>query len=518
MRRAVGSACTSMVNGESTLAATGWEGGHGRSLRLGCRRQRHRSGCGLRLDHQRIRPGGGCGGRRGLSGSLAQHDPEGQNEHGGRQRAPPASSLESAEKPPAREAPPAAGRDRKGGSVCTTGATEMRATGSEARARSELETPGNDGPEEGPRVPRASIRTTGIGAGTGIGATPGIRAGRITALGAAGVMAAAAHASSGASSVASTQISGGRISARRSSAERDSGATGSGVLAGGGRTAGSGPVYEFEVGMASAGELPSPILRRTSLRRGRAGGRESWADMSFSRKCALFWRACPAVRRSKPFLHTGAQAQARLCPIFFTYLHAHRAHGAKLRAHRSSRRGTFPRRRRLDDARIHHRCGVRGGPGEDDSPPRLVREVRLRRGLRRRPGCHGMGSRGMRGGGARWALRSVFERLETSPSQERVILAALDEVRENRKVLRDELRQTRSDLARAIEGGLIEDATLEEAYARHDRLLAQLRVGFTEALKKVVEVLDEAQRKELASWLEGGFFRRGWGGPGRVWA
>ena len=135
------------------------------------------------------------------------------------------------------------------------------------------------------------------------------------------------------------------------------------------------------------------------------------------------------------------------------------------------------------------------------------------------PGCgHGMGSRGMRGGGARWALRSVFERLETSPSQERVILAALDEVRENRKALRDELRQTRSDLARAIEGGLIEDATLEEAYARHDRLLAQLRVGFTEALKKVVEVLDEAQRKELASWLEGGFFRRGWGGPGRVWA
>lgn len=118
----------------------------------------------------------------------------------------------------------------------------------------------------------------------------------------------------------------------------------------------------------------------------------------------------------------------------------------------------------------------------------------------------------------RWALRSVFERLETTPGQERVILAALDELRENRKAVRDEAKQTRIDLAHAVEGGLIEDSTLEEAYARHDRTLAQLRVGFTESLKKVVEVLDEDQRKELARWLEGGFFRSGWGGPGRVWA
>jgi hypothetical protein len=130
----------------------------------------------------------------------------------------------------------------------------------------------------------------------------------------------------------------------------------------------------------------------------------------------------------------------------------------------------------------------------------------------------GFGRRGPRSPGARWALRSAFERLETTPGQERVILAALDELRENRKALRDEARQTRGDLARAVEGGLIEDSTLEEAFARHDRMLAQLRVSFTEALKKVVEALDEPQRKELAAWLEGGFFRGGWGGPGRVWA
>jgi Spy/CpxP family protein refolding chaperone len=120
---------------------------------------------------------------------------------------------------------------------------------------------------------------------------------------------------------------------------------------------------------------------------------------------------------------------------------------------------------------------------------------------------------------ARWALRSLFERLETTPGQERAILSALDELRENRKVVREELKQTKGDLARAIEGGLIDDASLEESFARHDRLLAQLRVGFVEALKKMTEALDEPQRKQLAQWLEGGFFRRGWGGSGEgVWA
>jgi hypothetical protein len=127
-------------------------------------------------------------------------------------------------------------------------------------------------------------------------------------------------------------------------------------------------------------------------------------------------------------------------------------------------------------------------------------------GMRSGMGWHGRG--GLGGGRARgpaaWALRSLFERLETTPGQERVIVSALDELRENRRVVRDEMKQTKGDLARAI--------------ARHDRLLAQLRVGFVEALKKMTEVLDEPQRKQLAQWLEGGFFRRGWGGPGGVWA
>jgi uncharacterized membrane protein len=144
--------------------------------------------------------------------------------------------------------------------------------------------------------------------------------------------------------------------------------------------------------------------------------------------------------------------------------------------------------------------------------------------------CGGYGHEyggGERYGGPRsrspWFLRALFERLETTPGQEKAIAQALDQLRQNRRVLKEELRQTRADIAHALSGGLVDDRTLDETFARHDRLLAQLRVSFVEALKTVTEALDESQRKRLAQWLEGGFWRGGppWGGPyrdGDMWA
>ncbi|HEY8038263.1 MAG TPA: periplasmic heavy metal sensor [Polyangiaceae bacterium] len=157
----------------------------------------------------------------------------------------------------------------------------------------------------------------------------------------------------------------------------------------------------------------------------------------------------------------------------------------------------------------------------------LVRVLRRGRGWHGRFGYgghgygHGYGpTRGS--GGPRWFLRSAFERLETTPGQEKAIMAALDELRENRRVVRDEAVQTRADFARAVSSGLVDDSTLEETFARHDRLLAQLRVSFVEAVKKITEALDERQRKQVADLLEGGLFNGGrWGGGpyrGGMWA
>jgi Spy/CpxP family protein refolding chaperone len=114
--------------------------------------------------------------------------------------------------------------------------------------------------------------------------------------------------------------------------------------------------------------------------------------------------------------------------------------------------------------------------------------------------------------------------LETTPGQERAIEEAVVRLRKEQVAIREEIGLTRADLARTVEGGIVDEAALEETFARHDRLLAQLRVGWVEALKTVCETLDPRQRKEMADTLaRRGFFGGrpwGWGmGPGGgVWA
>lgn len=137
-------------------------------------------------------------------------------------------------------------------------------------------------------------------------------------------------------------------------------------------------------------------------------------------------------------------------------------------------------------------------------------------------GGHGWHARrGGRGFGGRRLLRSMFGRLDTTPGQEKAIVGALDQLRENKKSVREELSQTRADVARAVRGGFVDDSSLEETFARHDRLLAQLRVSFVEAVKQITEALDERQRKQVADMLEGnGSFGCGprFGVAHRAWA
>ena len=127
------------------------------------------------------------------------------------------------------------------------------------------------------------------------------------------------------------------------------------------------------------------------------------------------------------------------------------------------------------------------------------------------PGCHGGWRRSY---GPRSWMRSVLGRLGTTPDQEKVILGALAELRSNRASIVEEANATRAELASALTSGLIDDATLDEMFARHDRLLARIRVSFVEALRHATEALDERQRKELATLLRSGRSGRfGWGRP-----
>jgi uncharacterized membrane protein len=128
-------------------------------------------------------------------------------------------------------------------------------------------------------------------------------------------------------------------------------------------------------------------------------------------------------------------------------------------------------------------------------------------------GRHESGGHESRGRNA-FGLRWVFERLDTTPGQEKVIRQAFDEVREAMSSGQGELEATRREIAAAIRSGHIDETQMGELYARHDEKLRTVRTTFFGALAKVTEALDDDQRKTLADMLDrgqGGFF----GGPYR---
>src|SRR5512142_662996 len=70
------------------------------------------------------------------------------------------------------------------------------------------------------------------------------------------------------------------------------------------------------------------------------------------------------------------------------------------------------------------------------------------------------------GGPGRWSwrgrMRWLFERLETSPGQEKVIVEAAEDLSEAFKKLRDELSASRATLARALRGETFDSASMSE--------------------------------------------------------
>lgn len=140
------------------------------------------------------------------------------------------------------------------------------------------------------------------------------------------------------------------------------------------------------------------------------------------------------------------------------------------------------------------------------------------RGHGRRCGGGFGGGFGPRGGfeeKGRWRaprrmMRFVFERLDTSPGQEKVILDAMDSVRGAGEKFRGELGNTRQEVSRALRGEHFDVAALRELFTKHDALLAELRESLVGGLSQVHEALDDRQRRALSELIEdAGHFGRG---------
>jgi hypothetical protein len=113
---------------------------------------------------------------------------------------------------------------------------------------------------------------------------------------------------------------------------------------------------------------------------------------------------------------------------------------------------------------------------------------------------HSMWHRG-RSRGRRWAMRWLFEELDTTPGQEKAILKSLDTLRENLSGSRGELDLARKEVAEAIGGDVLEEPVLNAALGRVDGLLAKARSELFQVLTEVHTALDGNQRKALAEMI-----------------
>ena len=111
-------------------------------------------------------------------------------------------------------------------------------------------------------------------------------------------------------------------------------------------------------------------------------------------------------------------------------------------------------------------------------------------------------------------LRWLFERLDTTPGQERVIRDAVDDFVDHAWKAKSDLEATRGDVARAVGRDALDEGVLGEVFAKHDGSLSDVRQAFVATLGKIHEVLDERQRARLSELVEAGVGRP-WYGPYR---
>lgn len=111
-------------------------------------------------------------------------------------------------------------------------------------------------------------------------------------------------------------------------------------------------------------------------------------------------------------------------------------------------------------------------------------------------------------------LRHLFIRLETSPSQEKVIREAIDEVRSVAAGMRGEGKSVREGVGKALDAEVFDAEGFEAAFRGPGSKFAEVRAAVSAALGKVHAVLTPSQRKELAALLSAGPYGFG-GGFGR---
>lgn len=125
-------------------------------------------------------------------------------------------------------------------------------------------------------------------------------------------------------------------------------------------------------------------------------------------------------------------------------------------------------------------------------------------------GGRGWGRGGWNGDGRRWMLRRLFQRLDTTPGQEKVITEAFDELQEKARAVREELFRARSTFAKSVRGEAFDTESVRDQFDKQQSAFEELKKAALAGMQKIHEALTPQQRAVAGDLLE--FGPRGFGG------
>lgn len=130
-----------------------------------------------------------------------------------------------------------------------------------------------------------------------------------------------------------------------------------------------------------------------------------------------------------------------------------------------------------------------------------------------RMGRHGW--HGRRGGWNRWMLRRLFERLDTTPGQEKVVAQAVEDAQRVMWQAREEFFRARGEYAKAMRTEQFDGEAVNAAFDKQQETVDELKKTLKEKLQAIHEALDPRQRQVLADLIEFGPGRMHGGCAGR---
>jgi hypothetical protein len=116
----------------------------------------------------------------------------------------------------------------------------------------------------------------------------------------------------------------------------------------------------------------------------------------------------------------------------------------------------------------------------------------------------GWRGRGRGFGGGRFFLRAMFERLDTTPGQEKVIQQAFEDLREKGRAAKNDMKTARAEIAKAMRSASFDEVSVGTATAQVEAVMDSMRKAGIDAFAKVHEALDERQRGMFADFIENG--------------